>query len=139
MMKRSHPKFNVPNFGARSRKRVPERWRKQRGIDNKKRTKKSFMGAEPNIGYGNPKSVRGVRASGKRLIVVHNVDELVLAKGAQNYEVAIAHGVSKRKRAQIVKAAGNDIRIVNSGVNYSAASSGAFHRDEQHGTPFHKI
>ncbi len=115
-MKRRHPKFNVPNFGARSRKRVPERWRKQRGIDNKKRIKKSFMGAEPNIGYRNPEGIRGVRASGKRLIVVHNVDELTLARGAQNYEVAIAHGVSKRKRAQIVKAAGNDIRIVNSGM-----------------------
>ena len=117
MIKRKHPKFNVPNFGAKSRKRVPERWRKQRGIDNKKRTKKSFMGAEPNIGYGNPDALRGVRASGRRLLVVHNVNELMLAKGVQNYEVAIAHDVSKRKRQGILKAAaGSSIRIVNSGV-----------------------
>ncbi|MDE1811213.1 MAG: hypothetical protein KGH66_04175, partial [Candidatus Micrarchaeota archaeon] len=62
MKKKPHPKFNVPNFGARSMSRVPERWRKQRGIDNKKRIKRNFMGAEPTIGYGNPKAIRGVRA-----------------------------------------------------------------------------
>ncbi len=117
MIKKNHPTFNVPNFGAKSRKRVPERWRKQRGIDNKKRIKKSFMGAEPNIGYGNPQELRGVRASGRRLLVVHNVNDLLLVKGAQNYEVAIAHDVSMRKRNEIIKAAeSSSIRIINSGM-----------------------
>lgn len=117
MIKKSHPKFNVPNFGARSRKRVQARWRKQRGIDNKKRTKKSFMGAEPNIGYGNPESIKGIRASGKRLVLVYNAAQLnsVDPKG---YEVAIAHGVAKRKRAEIVTAASKiGVRVVNSGIS----------------------
>ncbi len=117
--KRSHPKFNVPNFGAKHRKRVRERWRKQRGIDNKKRIKKDFMGAEPNIGYGNPESLRGVRASGKRLKTVQNGKELeaiVQNEGADSYEFAIGHAVSKRKRAEIAKLAGNlGAKIVNNG------------------------
>ena len=37
MIKRKHPRFNVPNYGAKKRKRVMARWRKQRGVDNKKR------------------------------------------------------------------------------------------------------
>lgn len=116
MIKKTHPKFNVPNFGAKSRKRVKERWRKQRGIDNKKRTKKSFMGAEPTIGYGNPEGLRGVRASGRRLVLVHNVEQMKGINDKETYEVAIAHDVSKRKRKEIVEAAkGTGIRIVNSG------------------------
>lgn len=119
LRKRPHPKFNVPNFGARHRKRVKDRWRKQRGIDNKKRIKKDFMGAEPNIGYGNPKSIRGTRASGRLLRVVHSVGELQVAvgrDGADSYDFAIGHAVSKKKRAEILSAAaGVGARIVNGG------------------------
>lgn len=119
MKKRRHPKFNIPNFGARSRKRVQARWRKQRGIDNKKRIKKDFMGAEPTIGYGNPASIKHIRASGKRLEIVHNIAELralQMRGDSENYEAAIAHEVSNRKRKEIVHAAdGGRVRIVNAG------------------------
>ncbi|HUC38977.1 MAG TPA: eL32 family ribosomal protein [Candidatus Acidoferrum sp.] len=119
MQKKSHPKFNIPNYGAKSRKRVPERWRKQRGIDNKKRIKKDFMGATPGIGYANPKSLRHVRASGRRLTVVHNLNELraMTPEARKMYDVAIAHDVSKRKRIEIIKAAAETgVQIVNRGV-----------------------
>ncbi len=120
LKRKNHPKFNVPNFGAKSRKRVQERWRKQRGIDNKKRIKKNFMGAEPTIGYGNPESIKGIRASGRRLILVHNVNEIIdIAKDSGKralFDVAIAHGVSRRKRAEIISIADtNQIRITNRG------------------------
>ena len=117
LRKRPHPKFNVPNFGARHRKRVKDRWRKQRGIDNKKRTKRGFMGAEPNIGYGNPEGIRGVRTSGRRLVVVHSLKELKGMGEAHAYDVAIAHDVSKRKRREIISAAqSSNIHIINSGM-----------------------
>jgi large subunit ribosomal protein L32e len=120
MIKKKHPKFNVPNFGAKSRKRVPERWRKQRGIDNKKRIKRNFMGAEPTIGYRNPESIRGIRASGRRMLIVRNVNEmrmLVLKSDKDKFDVAIAHSVSKRKRAEIASiASSNGIRVTNSGI-----------------------
>jgi len=117
MLKRKHPKFSIPNFGAKHRKRVQERWRKQRGIDNKKRIKKDFMGAEPTIGYGNPESLKHIRASGKRLAVVHNISELrkiQVSSDAESYEVAIAHDVSSRKRRELIGAAKDGkVRIVN--------------------------
>jgi len=116
MHKKSHPKFNVPNFGAKSRSRVPERWRKQRGIDNKKRIKKDFMGAEPTIGYGNPSVLKGVRANGRRIMLVRNTGELneMVSRGVSGYDVTIAHGVSIRKRiemTEIAKKAG--IKVTN--------------------------
>ena len=117
--KKSHPKFNVPNYGAKKRKKVKPRWRKQRGIDNKKRIKKAFMGAEPTIGYGNPENMRGVRRNGKRIVLVHSMSELKRVMEnpdtASGFDVTIAHPVSKRVRAQMAKVAGEQgIQITNS-------------------------
>lgn len=114
--KKGHPKFNVPNFGTKSRSRVPERWRKQRGIDNKKRIKKSFMGAEPTIGYGNPAEIRGIRANGKRIVIVNNVKEVEAVTKEMNVDITIAHAVSKRKRVDITKAAESRGFNVTNGV-----------------------
>lgn len=117
--KKGHPKFNVPNFGTKSRSRVPERWRKQRGIDSKKRIKKNFMGAEPTIGYKNPTSMQGVRVNGNRIVIVHNADELnrlISGKSVAGFDVTIAGGVSVRKRAEIVRIAdANSVRVTNPG------------------------
>ncbi len=106
--KKGHPKFNVPNYGAKKRKRVLPRWRKQRGIDSKKRIKKDFMGAEPTIGYRNPESLRGVRFNGKRIMLVHNVEELrrLVSEGMHgSHDFTIAKGISTRKRIEITEAA----------------------------------
>lgn len=113
--KKGHPTFNVPNFGAKSRSRVKPRWRKQRGIDNKKREKMDFMGAEPTIGYRNPESLRGVRANGKRIALVHNLDELkgLLAGDVSGIDVTIAGGVAMRKRIAITEHAKGKVRITN--------------------------
>jgi large subunit ribosomal protein L32e len=113
--KKSHPTFNVPNFGSKSRSRVKARWRKQRGIDNKKRTKKDFMGAEPTIGYRNPESLRGVRENGKRIVLVHNVDELkrLIEGDVSGIDVTIAGGVSIRKKIAITGLAKGKVNITN--------------------------
>jgi large subunit ribosomal protein L32e len=117
MMRKKHPKFNIPNFGAKQRKRVLPRWRKQRGIDNKKRIKRNFMGAEPTIGYGNPASLRGIRANGKRIMLVRNPGELrdmIREKRLEGYDVTIANGISLRKRIEITMLAGkSNIKVTN--------------------------
>lgn len=117
MIKKKHPKFNVPNFGAKGRSRVPERWRKQRGIDNKKRWKRNFMGAEPTIGYGNPAALKGIRANGKRTVLVRNPNELkemIKGKRLGGYDVTIASGISLRKRIEITMLAGkSNIKVTN--------------------------
>jgi len=108
MQKKTHPTFSIPNYGSKHRKRVLPRWRKQRGIDNKKRVKYAFMGAEPTIGYGNPESLKGVRVNGNKTVLVHNTDELKMLidkKMVAGYDVIIAKSVSIRKRIAITEVA----------------------------------
>jgi large subunit ribosomal protein L32e len=120
--KKGHPKFNVPNYGAKSRSRVKARWRKQRGIDSKKRIKKAYMGAEPTIGYKNPDSIMGVRVSGRRLFVAHSLSELSAElarnpKFAEQFEVAIASTVGRRNGSVMVKMAeSKGVRVTNNGA-----------------------
>ena len=115
--KRGHPNFNVPNYGAKNRSRVKARWRKQRGIDNKKRVKKNFAGAEPTIGYKNSDAVAGLRSNGNRMILVHNVGELqklINERALQGYDVTVSRSVSRRKNAAITGLAQkNNVRITN--------------------------
>ncbi|MEM3841423.1 MAG: eL32 family ribosomal protein [Candidatus Micrarchaeaceae archaeon] len=117
LKKKSHPTFNVPNYGAKNRKRVKPRWRKQRGIDNKKRIKKAFMGAEPTIGYRNPESLRHTRSDGTIAILVHSRKELIDIiedPDINNFSITIASSVSKRKSSEIAAIAGqNGIKVTN--------------------------
>ena len=47
-MEKKKSEFNVPNYGKK--KRVKKRWRKPRGIDNKKRIRRAEFGATPKVG-----------------------------------------------------------------------------------------
>jgi ribosomal protein L32E len=97
--KKMHPRFAVPNLGAKNRKRVKDRWRSQRGIDNKKKLKKSGYGKMPNIGYKNPSEVRFREGNGLIKMLVHNEKELLsLANKKDTYEIVFAHDLSLRKK-----------------------------------------
>jgi len=110
---RKHPKFLPPNYGRK--KRVKERWRKPRGIDNKKRIAKRIMGASPAIGWRSPRDNRGIHPSGMREILVHNMSDL---DGASNVVVRIASAVGARKKAMIAqKAKSMSLRVLNYGVD----------------------
>lgn len=98
--KKKKPKFNVLNLGFH--KRVKARWRKPRGTHNKKRMKKKWAGALPNIGYRNPKAIRDLHPNGHREVRVHNVAEL---EGLKDVLVRIAAAVGARKREEIEKKA----------------------------------
>ena len=114
MRKKEHPVFNVPNFGAKHRKRVKERWRKQRGIDNNKRVKRSGYGAVPNIGYKNSEEIRHKRPDGSFGVLVHDAKELEKASGIKDATVIFSGAISKRKRAELEKLAlGKGVRIAN--------------------------
>lgn len=116
--KKKKPYFNIPNYGAKKRSRVQARWRKQRGVDNKKRTKHSFMGAEPTIGYKNSDAVSGIRASGKRAVHIANKAELMKAmeSGEESFDIVLASALSKRKRMEIIKIAeAQKIKVANRG------------------------
>ncbi len=113
--KKSKKKFTVPNTtGHKRMKSVKPRWRKQTGIDNKKRIRKAFMGKCPRVGNKNSEDVRGLHPLGLQEILVNNVKEL---EGAERVLVRIASTVGKRKKADIVaKAKELNLRILNEGV-----------------------
>jgi large subunit ribosomal protein L32e len=120
MIKRKgHPTFNVPNFGAKNRSRVKDRWRKPRGIDSKKREAFAEAGAVPKIGYKNRESIRFRRQDGKLERLVHNTKELQ-GIDAGNYTVVIASGVSRRKRIEIQKIADSMKLKVANGIKVKA-------------------
>ncbi len=114
MKKREHPKFLVPNYGAKKRKRVGERWRKQQGIDNKKRLGRSGYGASPNIGYGNPAELKHLRHDGTREVLVRNEAELLGTLSAKNVSIRLSHSLSSRKKLSLQKLAEErGIKVVN--------------------------
>lgn len=103
--KKAKPHFKVPNFGAPNRSRVKDKWKSQRGIDNKMRTKKAKMGPTPSIGYKNHATVRYARPDGTFELVIHNEKELLSVLAMPGYSAKFAHDISGRKRAALQKIA----------------------------------
>jgi len=105
------PKFLRPNYGRTKRSRVKGNWRKPRGIDNKKRIKRKFMGASPSIGYGRNNKLKEFHPSGLLEVRVHNASEL---EGVTKRVVRIAGGVGVLKRKAIMeKAKAMGLRVLN--------------------------
>jgi len=112
--KKKHAVFRVPNFGAKNRKGVKERWRKPRGIDSKIRVEKKGHGATPKVGYKNHAAVRFARKDGTFEHLVHNEKELLAIAGDKTKVAVLAHGLSRRTWASLqMTAASKGIRIVN--------------------------
>ena len=90
-------------------------WRKPKGIDNRVRRRYKGQYLMPNIGYGSNKKTKHVCPDGFKKFVVHNVKELeVLLMMNRRFSAEIAHGVSSKKRKDIVeRAAQLAIRVTN--------------------------
>src|SRR3989338_1386144 len=87
-------------------------WRKPRGNQSKMRMHKASRGARVQAGYGSPAAVRGMHSSCLRELLVHNVQQL--AAVGKDFAVRIAHGVGGKKRAEIMKAAGEmKLKVLN--------------------------
>lgn len=100
---RERVKGNKPKFRRQESwryKRVKERWRRARGIDNKMRKRIKGWPKSPRVGYRGPKEARGLHPSGYAEVLVHNVDE-VENVDPETQAVRIAHTVSARKRVEI--------------------------------------
>ncbi len=94
-------------------KRIQTTWRRPRGIDSKMRHKLKGKRKSPNVGYRNPKLVRGLHPSGFEIVRVHNLDDL--QKVDPDTQVAqIGRTVGSRKRTLIIERAEEmEIHILN--------------------------
>jgi large subunit ribosomal protein L32e len=116
---KKHPKFNVPNSDRK--KRVKDRWRKPRGIDNKKRIGKKIMGASPNVGWRSARDDRGFHPSGAKEILIRSLKDLEsLQKSLQDKDkiaLRIAATVGAKKRLVILnKAKEMGLEVLNPNV-----------------------
>jgi len=95
--------------------KVKDNWRKPKGIDNRVRRRFKGQYLMPNIGYGSAKATRHMMPTGFLKVLVNNVKELeMLMMQNRKYCAEIAHGVSSKKRKQIVERAQElSIRITN--------------------------
>ena len=100
--KRKKPKFRRQESWRY--KRLKERWRRPRGLDNKIRRKVKGWPSAPNSGYRGPRVSRGLHPSGFKEVRVFNVDDLNEVN--PDLEAArIAHTVGARKRIEIISRA----------------------------------
>merc|ERR1711890_225054 len=96
-------------------------WRKPKGIDNRVRRKFKGQFKMPNIGYRSAKSTRHMLPSGFKKFLVHNVRELeILMLQNKTYAAEIAHGVSAKKRKDIVERANQlKIKVTNKTLDFA--------------------
>lgn len=105
-------------------KRLETNWRKPKGIDSHQRKQKSR--GRPGIvkiGFGSPKSVRGLHPSGYTDNLVSNLNDLQKLNPKTD-GVRIAHSVGTKKRKDIViKAIENKFKVFNARVSASGSKS----------------
>ena len=110
--KKKKPKFLRPNYKRSSRKRIKDNWRRQRGIDNKKRIKKKYMGKSPSIGYSQDKRIRGFHPSGTKEVLVTNIKELENAP--KDALIRISSKIGKKLKTKMLEIANKlNLKIVN--------------------------
>ncbi|CAD6583156.1 MAG: 60S ribosomal protein L32 [Tremellales sp. Tagirdzhanova-0007] len=95
---------------------VKESWRKPKGIDSRVRRRFKGQLPMPKIGYGSNKKTRHLLPSGHKELLVHNLADLeLLLMHSGKYAAAIAHGVSSKKRIEILgRAKVLGVKVTNS-------------------------
>lgn len=110
-MKRKRPLFIAQ--GGKSLKRIGEKWRRPRGKHSKLRTHNTAKGFLPQMGYGSPKSVRGLHPSGFEEKIVYNTKDVASINPAKQ-ACRIASSVGTKKRLDIMKKADEmKIKVLN--------------------------
>eukprot|EP00123_Amoebidium_parasiticum_P022746 comp9412_c0_seq1/m.4461 comp9412_c0_seq1/g.4461 ORF comp9412_c0_seq1/g.4461 comp9412_c0_seq1/m.4461 type:complete len:134 (-) comp9412_c0_seq1:43-444(-) len=94
---------------------IDRNWRKPKGIDNRVRRRFKGQFLMPSIGYGSNQKTRHMMPDGFKKFLVHNVADLdLLLMHNRTYAAEIAHNVSSRKRADIVKRAAQlNVKLTN--------------------------
>ncbi len=112
-MSKKKPSFERPESWRY--KRIHKNWRKPKGIDNKTRQRKRGWPAEPIVGYGSSRAVRGLHPSGMEEVIVFNVGDLTIID-PETQCARIGGSVGAWKRGQIIdEAKKREIKVLNPG------------------------
>ena len=105
--KRDKIKRNKPNFVVKESKfsaRVKSRWRFPNGKHSKVRQMHKGRPVLPSLGFGSPRSVRGLHPSGLEVVMIFNVQDLATVDPSKQGAM-ISTRVGKRKKLDILKSA----------------------------------
>ncbi len=94
-------------------KKLGEKWRKPKGKTSKTRRYEKGKPAMPSIGYGSPKSTKGLHPSGFKDVLVSNIAELKkLDPATQACRISATVG-KRKKEVMLEKAKELGIKILN--------------------------
>jgi large subunit ribosomal protein L32e len=101
-------------------KRIPDQWRKPKGIDNKMRKELSGWPKVVKVGYRGPSAVRGLHSSGFEEVMIWNPDDL--DKINPETQVARIGGTVGGRKKELInnKAQELDIKVLNPGQQEEA-------------------
>jgi len=97
--KKAKPKFKRQDFQL---KKLKDKWKRPKGLHSKLRLRKSGHQKKPNIGYKNPKEIRGLFLSKFKFTKVGNFKDLEKAKEDKNI---ILSKIGKKKKIGIIERA----------------------------------
>ena len=118
---RKKPKFL--RQGANYLKKVANKWRRPRGLHSKLKLKQKSKGVIPNVGYGAPKSTRGLHPSGYeevRIITQEDLSNLNKNKHA----IKISSKLGAKKRIALIEyCQKRGFKILNLGISQQEIES----------------
>ena len=109
-MKPKKPKFKRQHS---TKKRVEGKgWRKPRGIDSAQARSEKSRGAKPRVGYGSPKTIKGLHPTGVKETVIRTAKDL--ADVGEGIAVRLYSKLGKKKREELrKKAEEKKVKVLN--------------------------
>merc|ERR1712144_83614 len=106
-------------------KRVPESWRRVKGIDSRVRRKFKGKTLMPNIGYGSNKKTKHMLPDGFKKFLINNVSDLeMLLMYNRSYAAEVGSSVSRKTREAILERAKVlDIKVTNASARMQSEES----------------
>ena len=106
-------KLKFTRQDAHKKVRLGNKWRKPKGLHSKMRLSKKGYNKSVSIGYGSPKSTRGLDKSGLKLIIIKSLKEIENINAKEEC-IAVAKTIGLRKKVEILKqAVKKSINVVN--------------------------
>ena len=109
-------KLNSRKTKTANNKRLETSWRRPRGFDSKMRINKKGWPATVNIGYGGPKTQRGLHPSGYRDILIHSLKDLADVNPEID-AIRISAKIGRRYKQEIItQADSSGIKVLNRSI-----------------------
>ena len=128
-------KKSKPNYlrqDAHKKKRIPQNWRKPRGLQSKMRCKLRGYRKSPEVGFGTPKAVWGFSREGLKPVMINTMSDV--KKLTKDSIAVICSTMGTKKRIAVVaeiKKLGVKIQGINDPEKYLKSSQESFQKRKE--------